>query len=161
MNQKEKIVLFGAGGHCKSVIDVIETEGKFQIAGIIDMPERVGETISGYPVIGTDDDIPDLINEYHNVHITVGHIESPATRIKLFHELKKYNANLPVIISPFARVSESSVLGEGTVLMHHALINAYAKVGKNCIINSKAIIEHDAIVKNYCHISTGAIINGA
>lgn len=161
MNHKQKIVLFGAGGHCKSVIDVIETEGKFQIAGIIDMPERVGDTISGYPVIGTDNDIRDLVKEYQNFIITVGHVESPAIRIKLFNELKKYKANLPVIISPFARVSKSAAVNEGTVVMHHALINANAKVGKNCIINSKALIEHDAIIKNYCHISTGAIINGA
>jgi len=35
----KKIILIGAGGHCKSVIDVIEQEARFEIAGIIDKTE--------------------------------------------------------------------------------------------------------------------------
>ena len=36
---KRKIpILIGGGGHCKSVIDVIEQEAKFEIAGIVDKP---------------------------------------------------------------------------------------------------------------------------
>lgn len=37
---KEKIILIGVGGHCKSVIDVIEAENKFDIAGIIDVKKK-------------------------------------------------------------------------------------------------------------------------
>ena len=46
-----QIVLIGGGGHCKSVIDVIEQEGSFEIAGIVDKPELFGSSILGYPVI--------------------------------------------------------------------------------------------------------------
>ena len=56
----QKIILIGGGGHCKSCIDVIEAEGKYDIAGILDMPEFVGEKILGYSIIGTDDDLPEL-----------------------------------------------------------------------------------------------------
>ena len=52
------------------------------------------------------------------------------------------------------------LLGEGTIILHGAIINANVKVGKNCIINSKALIEHDSIIGDNCHISTGTIING-
>ena len=55
MNDK-KIILVGGGGHCKSVIDVAESAG-YSIGGILDIPELVGSTVLGYPVIGTDDNM--------------------------------------------------------------------------------------------------------
>jgi len=44
------IILFGGGGHCKSVIDVIESEGSYKIRGIIDKEEMVGKNVLGYPM---------------------------------------------------------------------------------------------------------------
>ena len=61
---KPEIILIGGGGHCKACIDVIELDGGFQIAGIIDTPEKVGQNILGYPIIGTDDDLKELSNKY-------------------------------------------------------------------------------------------------
>ena len=53
---KEKIILVGGGGHCKSCIDVIEQEGAYQIAGVVDVPEKLHQKILGYEIIATDDD---------------------------------------------------------------------------------------------------------
>ena len=53
----KQIILIGGGGHCKSVIDVIEQEDKFKIAGIIDKSELLDSNILGYPVIGNDLDL--------------------------------------------------------------------------------------------------------
>ena len=61
MISKPKIVLIGGGGHCKSCIDVIEEENKYQIAGIVDVPEKHGEKILAYKVFAKDDDLPELI----------------------------------------------------------------------------------------------------
>ena len=155
-----QILLIGGGGHCRSVIDVIELEGKYTIAGIIDKKELVGQNILGYKVIGCDDDLPNLFQEYKNAVVTVGHIKSNAIKVKLFNMLKDIGYNLPVIISPLAYVSKHSFVDEGTVVMHQALINSNVKIGKNCIINSKALIEHDAIIEDNCHISTASVING-
>ena len=59
-----KIILIGGGGHCKSAIDVIEQEARFEIAGIIDKPELLGSKILGYPVIGNDLDLEKLAKKY-------------------------------------------------------------------------------------------------
>lgn len=157
---KEKILLVGGGGHCKACIDVIEQEGTYQIAGIVDVPENLHCKIMEYKIIATDGDLPQLVNEHENFLITIGQIKSPQQRVKLFETLKDLGAKLPPIISPLAYVSEKARVAEGTIVMHHALINADARVGKNCIINSKALIEHDAVIGDHCHISTGALING-
>ena len=156
----KEIILIGGGGHCKSVIDVIEQEGQFVIAGIVDKTELLGIDVLGYPVIGSDSDLVGLAKIYTYALVTVGQILSPEVRIKLFDIAKKAGFSLPKIISPKAYVSNHTFIGDGTVVMHDAFINAGASVGDNCIINSKAIIEHDCKVSNHCHISTNAVING-
>jgi len=158
--KKEPIILIGGGGHCKSVIDVIEQQAVYEIAGIVDIPEKLGEKVFNYEIIGQDSDLPMLVKKYNNFHITVGQIKTPESRIRLFNELIKLGANLPVIISPLAYVSKHANIESGTTIMHFAVVNAGAKVGMNCIINTKALIEHDVVIGNHCHISTGAIVNG-
>ncbi len=158
---KEKIVLLGGGGHCHSVIDVIEQENKYQIVGIIDKKELFGTNVLGYKIIASDDDLEEIYKTCKNAIITVGQIESNHVRVKLFNRLKEIGFNLPIIISPIAYVSKHSFIDEGTVVMHHAFINANVRIGKNCIINSKALIEHDVIIEDNCHISTASVINGA
>ena len=157
---KEKIILIGGGGHCKACIDVIEQEGRFTIAGIVDVPEKKQHTVLGYSVIGSDADLVELIKSFSNVLITLGQIKSPTRRIQLFNDLKQMGAHFPMIQSPLAYASPHTQVAEGTIVMHHALINAGARVGRNCIINNKALVEHDAVIEDHCHISTGAVVNG-
>lgn len=158
---KEKIVLLGGGGHCHSVIDVIEQENKYQIIGIVDKKELIGTNVLGYKIIANDDDLEEIYKTCKNAIITVGQIESNHVRVKLFNRLKEIGFNLPIIISPIAYVSKHSFIDEGTIVMHHAFINANVRIGKNCIINSKALIEHDVIIEDNCHISTASVINGS
>lgn len=154
----KKIILVGGGGHCKSVIDVAESAG-YTIAGILDMPELVGTTVLSYPVIGTDDNISDYVEDALFL-VTVGHIKDASLRIKLHGRIKEAGGHLATLIASTAYVSRFATIGEGSVIMHHAMVNADARIGSGCIINTFANIEHDAIIGNYCHISTGTIVNG-
>lgn len=159
-SEMKKLVLIGGGGHCKSCIDVIEASGAYRIVGILDTADKVGQTVCGYPIVGTDDKIGEFARIGYAFHITVGQLRSPAVREKIFGTLRELKAETPVIISPLARVSSHARVGEGTIVMHFALVNADAEIGENCIINNRALVEHDAVVGNHCHISTGAILNG-
>lgn len=157
---KEKIILVGGGGHCRSVIDVIEAENRYEIIGILDKEEFVGQKILSYSIIASDQDIDTVMKDCNNFLITVGHIKSSTLREKLFNNIKEKGGHFPVIISPKAHVSRHACLREGTIVMHHALVNTLAVTGKNCIINTGAVLEHDVQVGDHCHISTGAYING-
>lgn len=156
----KKIYLIGAGGHCCSCIDVIESTGEFQILGIFDVQEKVGATVLGYPIVGTDEDLPKYVHEEIFFLVTVGQIKNPHIRIKIFNSLIFLKARLATVISPRAYISKHALVSAGTVVMHDALVNADVKIGFNCIVNSKALIEHGVEVGNHCHISTGAIVNG-
>ncbi len=158
---KPKIILVGAGGHCRSCIDVIEQEGRFDILGVVDQDvSGKPSNVLGYPLMGPDKELPDIRKQCDNALIVVGQINSAAVRIRLYEQLKNLGFNLPSIISPLAHVSRHAFVGEGTVIMHGAIVNAAASVGSNCILNSRCLIEHDAVIGDHIHVSTGAIVNG-
>lgn len=157
---REQIILIGGGGHCTACIDVIEATDRFEIAGIVDVKKNVGRKILGYEIKYIDDDLTFLIKRYGNFLVTLGQIKSAERREELFGRMKEMGAMFPVIISPRSTVSRHTLIGEGTLIMHHAVVNAGVAIGSNCIVNTGAIIEHDAAIGDHCHISTGAIING-
>lgn len=157
MNQKN-LILVGGGGHCKSVIDVAESAG-YNILGILDMPEEVGKSVLNYKVIGTDEDILQYADKAEFI-ITVGFIKNPAIRIRIYNKIKEAGGKLATIAAYTAHVSRYATLGEGTVVMHKAVVNAGANIGINCIMNTFCNVEHDAVIGDHCHISTGTIVNG-
>lgn len=164
MKKKQGIILLGAGGHSQACIDVIESQGLYQIACIVGKPGEVRTTLLGYNVIYSDDDMTYLnqVNSKEKVFVLVaiGQIQTPEIRIRLYNRVKAAGLSCPAIVSPAAYVSPRASLGEGTIVMHGAIVNAGARIGENCIINSCALIEHGATIQDNCHISTGAVVNG-
>ena len=134
------LLLIGAGGHTKSCIDVIEKEGKFQIAGLIGQNNEVNKSILGYKIIGSDLDLPNLRKKYEFAFITIGQIKTPSIRIKMFQILKQLNFQIPVIQSPFAIISKNSEIGEGTIIHHNTVIYSKTKIGRQCVINTNVSI---------------------
>ena len=155
-----KLLLIGAGGHANSCIDVIEQEGKFEIAGLVGLPNQLGTKHFGYEVIGTDSELEMLFMQFKFALITVGQIESAEVRIRLYERIKTIGFKVPSIISKSAYISKHAIISDGTIIMHNAIVNSGAHIGENCIINTSSLIEHDVIVSNHCHISTGVTING-
>ncbi len=156
---RQPILVIGAGGHARACIDVIEEHGGYQIAGLVGLPGEVGSRILGFPVLGSDGDIPSLSSKIGAAIIAVGQIKSPDLRIRLFGQLEQLGCRIPSIISPRAHVSRHAQVGAGTIVMHGAIINAAAAVGRNCIINSMALVEHDVTIEDHCHIATSAAVN--
>ena len=158
--ETQGLVLIGAGGHCRSCIDAIESEGRWRIAAIVGQAAQLGGSILGYPIDAVDSDLPALGQRFSYALITVGQIDSAALRIRLYQDALTLGFNFPVVKAASAYVSAHASVGAGTLLAHGAIVNAGAKIGENCIINSRALIEHDAIIGKHCHISTGAVLNG-
>jgi len=154
------VLLIGGGGHCRSCIDVVEASGQYRVHGIVIPREADQSPVLGYPVAGSDEDLPALLRECPNALVAIGQIKSAEIRMHVYGVLKSYNASLPVIVSAHAHVSRHAEIGEGSIVMHGAVVNAAARVAENCIINSHALIEHDARIESHCHISTGVLLNG-
>lgn len=155
-----KIILIGGGGHCKSCIDVIEQEGKYELFGILDVKEKIGDKILNYEIIGTDDDLEKYCLLGYYFLVTIGQIKTAEVRKKIYDKLESMGAKIGTVISPLAYVSKHAIINKGTIVMHKAFVNVGAKVAENCILNTGCIIEHNAEIGKHTHISTNAVING-
>ena len=155
-----RLLIIGSGGHANSCIDVIEQGRKFKIAGIIDNNKKIGDEVLGYKIIGSDDDLSMLRQDFEYAFVAIGQIKSYEAKITLFKNLQKLNFHLPHFISPYAYVSPHATIGQGSIVMHGAVINSGVVIGCNTIINSNALIEHDTIIEDHCHISTASVLNG-
>ena len=96
----KNIILIGGGGHCASCIDVIEQEGIYHIAGIVDK-NYDGKSL-GYPSLGDDSNLKNLKKKFDFALVTIGQIENAKKRIKLFDLIKQIGFKTPNIISPRA-----------------------------------------------------------
>lgn len=157
----KNLILIGAGGHCRSIIEGVESQGEYRIIGILDKNLPKDSLVYNYPVLGSDNLIEDLAKADNYFIIAIGHIKDNSARVELFKRIKKAGGKFANIIASTSKVSKHSNIGEGNVILHLSLINAGVSIGNNCIVNSAALIEHDAIIGDNCHISTGAIINGS
>jgi len=155
----KKILIYGAGGHCLSLVNLIETNKKFKIIGIIGRREELNKKILSYKIKYTDEDLNKLSKICNNITISITHFKNLKKRDNLFNFLRD-KFNIPNIISPFSRISKHFKIGDGNQIFHDVLINSGVQINNNCIVNNKSLIEHNSILENNVHISTGVIVNG-
>jgi acetyltransferase EpsM len=145
-----KINLFGASGHAKVIIDIIERNG-FEVGYIFDDNAKV-KNFMGRKVHSVYN--LDLLNA-NPIIISIGDNKVR----KAIHD--KFQLNLaPPLVDPSAIISPSASIDNGTVIMPNAVVNAAVSIGKNCIINTAAVVEHDCILHDYVHVSPKAALAG-
>ena len=154
----DKIIIIGSGGHAKSCIDIIISQGLYEICGIVDY--EVGKKILEHTIIGNDDDLEVIFKKFKNAVIGIGQIQDNTARVNIYNKLKKIGFRLPTIFSKNAFVSKYAEIGEATFIMQSVILGPDTIIGKNCIINTSVSIEHGAFIGDNTHISTGALING-
>lgn len=140
------ITLYGAGGHCKVVMDILQANGMKASRVVDDNPK--GPTFEGIP-----SSLPDGL--YEDTIITIGNCRIR----KMIAERIKVNKYL-MVIHPFSCISDNSTIGEGSVVMQGAIIQSGTSIGNHCIINTKASVDHDCKVGDFVHIASGATVCG-
>lgn len=156
----EKLILIGGGGHCKSVIDTIQLLDFYEIVGIIDVKEKIGQYINGIKIIDSDDNLNDYKSKGYSAFITIGSIGNVETRIRILEQLKKLKFKIPYIIDKTAIVANDALIGRGTFIGKRSIVNSGSKIGENCIINSGSIVEHECEIGDFVHIAPGSIMCG-
>lgn len=164
MGETKKIVLIGGGGHCRSVLDSLLSDGSYSEILITDNSYSAGSTIMGCKVVGTDDILQDLYDSgVKYTFITIGSIGRKGDvlrRQKAFERAKKIGFAFPNIIDPSAVISKYTHLKEGVYVGKRAVINTGVSVGAMSIINTGAIVEHDCSIGSFAHVSVGVVICG-
>lgn len=156
----EKVIILGAGGHAKVVLEILRLSGKYNVIGLLD-PALTGKTVGGLPVLGSDELLPRLRSDGISAALVgVGGTGDNSRRTELFEKAAALGFTLVNAIHPAATISSSSRLGRGVAVMARSVINPDAEIGDNVIINSGAIVEHDCLIEAHVHVSPGAVLCG-
>jgi len=86
-NPLKRLLLIGGGGHCRSVIDVIRLSGEFEVVGILDQQDKLGEFVDGIEIIGSDDDLSKKLDLVDECLVTVGQLDSGSLRQSLYEKV--------------------------------------------------------------------------
>lgn len=137
--------LYGASGHAKVIMEIIEACGA-KVDALVDDNLNLKE-LRGVPVVHSSVGLSPFI-------ISIG---GNAIRKKIAENLRTEYVK---VVHPTAIVSPSASIGEGSVIMQGAILQVEASVGKHCIINTGASIDHECIIEDYVHISPHATLCG-
>lgn len=145
----KKINLYGGGGHCYAVVELIKYLGDYSPETIFDDAPKQNNIL----------DVP--LKKYNNeglsseaLCITVGNNEVRKRIASVF------NAEFPTFVHPSVVIYPSASIGKGSVVFPNAVIDAAVKVGDFCIINNNATISHNVHLHDYVHIAIQAAIAG-
>ena len=148
-------VVLGAGGHARSVVDVLERVGHSVVA--------VSGQTGGHPwhvdVLGDDTEALALA-ERDGLHTCVA-VGANAARARLVADVLARGLSSPPVVASTATVSPRSRLGAGTVVLEHAHVGPAADLGDAVIVNTAAVVEHDCVVGAGVHVAPGAVLLGA
>lgn len=158
MSATEPIFVYGAGGHARSVAEVIRREGRYRIASVLD-DERAGQVAGVGEVVGGREQLRGLAAAGIRAgFVAIGKNDDREAITQLVTE-----SGLALVspIDPAAVVAEGVTIGPGTVLMPFSLVGAGSSVGRGVILNTSATVDHDCEVGEFAHLSVGVHLGGA
>ena len=153
-----KLIIIGGGDNAGSVIDLIDNSNEdIHITGISDQQKHQGNVINGYSVNFTDSEVVEYLNDNS---IIVSYARDMKIRKKLYDYFNKHDAKFATLISSYVYISNTSQIGQGSIIMPGVVIRNQANIGINTLVNSGATIEHGCKLGNHCHIGPGAVLTG-
>jgi sugar O-acyltransferase (sialic acid O-acetyltransferase NeuD family) len=155
------VVVYGGGGHAKAVIELIEAEGKYSVAGILDDSLPLGSTLLGKPVLGGGEALLHLKERgIGQVVNAVGGITDIHPRLAIYDRILAAGLTVPDVVHPRAWVEKSAQLHGGAQILCNTYVGSDNRIGFGCLMNVGVILSHDCVLGDFVNLSPGAILAG-
>jgi NDP-sugar pyrophosphorylase family protein len=134
---KQKIVIIGAGGFGREVLDVFDACNKindvYDVLGFIVEAKygKRGQIINDKPILG---DIDWFKDNHEKINAICG-VGAPEHRLQLITKAKKYNVRFCNIIHPSAILTSRVKIGEGVVITAGCILTNQIQIGDHVHIN--------------------------
>lgn len=151
------LVIAGASGHAKVVIDLIRAQGLFRPVGLVDL-DPAPRVVAGVEVLGGEDLLPTL-RAQGIAHAFVG-VGANKVRLAIGRRLRELGFTLANAVSPAAILSPSVRLGQGVAIMAGAVVNADSLIDDLAILNTRASLDHDGHIGEAAHVAPGCALAG-
>ena len=152
VNNPQRLVIIGAGGHGKVVAECAEAMGKYGSLLFLDsgFPER--SQCLDWPVVGEPDSYQDWMDAHTEFFIAIG---NNVVRGNIQSAMSAERARFATLIHPSACISSRAKVGSGTLIMPGVVVNADTRIGLGCIVNTSASLDHDCLVGDFVHVAPG------
>lgn len=153
----KKIIIVGASGHSKVIIDIFEKNKDYQIISLIDTNKAIGSQIFEYTVEGNHNHIPILIKKHPNCEIFIA-IGDNWKRKQMMLKIIKNNPDIKFAnaIHPSAQIGRNVKIGQGVAIMAGVIINSDSKIGDFTILNTKSSLDHDCKMDDFSALAPNA-----
>ena len=153
------LVIVGAGGHGRVVLDILRAAGQTRVAGFVDAnPALIGRRIDGVPVIGGPELLPDLRSrDVQGVIVAIG---DAGIRRGYAEDAAEAGLELANAVHPSAQIALTARLGQNVVVAAGALICAHCQIGDSVILNTGCIVDHESLIGTAAHICPGVRLAG-
>jgi acetyltransferase EpsM len=157
---RKRVLVWGAGGHGKVVVDAILSGEDWEIGGVIDEDRRKdGSEILGVPVTLFDGDLLRMAQIMRCEYATIA-IGDNYTRSHKFELIRSTGLAAATVVHPSAHVSRFVKIGDGVIILAGATINAGTVLEDNACVNTAASVDHDNYLEHSCHIFPNATLTG-
>lgn len=157
-----KLIVYGAGGHGESVIDLIRAVGGYDIVGVIDDGRAPGDGVLGVEILGGGERLLSLRRQGIGLAANaVGGIGGIGSRVAVFDRLRSAAFECPALVHPTAFVEENATLSMGVQIFPHAYVGSQAELGYGVIVNTAAVVSHDCQLADFVNVAPGALLAGA
>ena len=155
----DDVVIIGAGGHGKVVLDILQAQGKYRVAGFLDANASLAESyVCGVPVLGQINALPRLKRQ--KIRRAIIAIGDNKARLAQVADVEAAGMELVSAVHPTAFVSSRAKVGRGVVVAPKASIVTEAVIGDLVIVNTAAVVDHECVVGDGAHICPGAVLAG-
>lgn len=159
MNCTLPVIILGAGGHSKVVINAL-LAGKREIIGIADPNCQIGDQVLGVKVIGDDAIVFGIAPSSVELVNGIGALPDSELRWTITATFREKGYKFAIVVHPQSIIAPDVILAEGVQLMAGSIIQPGSSVGRDTIINTRASVDHDCTIGDECHLAPGTIVNG-
>jgi acetyltransferase EpsM len=157
----QPLVVFGASGHARVIIDAARCAKNFELIGIFDSQHAAGHMVDGVRVLGTDDLLPKLTAANPSLAGIIGVGDNRRRQAVVETILGQVpDFSFATVVHPAAVVAADVVIGPGTFLAAGAVVNTGSRIGSHAVINTNAGVDHDAVIEDFGFVGPGAALAG-
>lgn len=154
------IILIGAGGHARVLLDALELNGA-KVIGLVDADASLADRdVMGYPVLGNDDVLAQYAPGSVELVNAIGSVDSMQRRRSVYEKLRRAGHVFASVLHPRATLSRHARMAAGVQVMAGVVVQPGASLGENTIVNTGASVDHDCRVGAHVHIAPGVTLSG-
>jgi sugar O-acyltransferase (sialic acid O-acetyltransferase NeuD family) len=155
------LIVFGGGGHGKSVIELVQAMSAYRVVGVVDDQLAQGGDVLGVPVLGGADVLEEWFSRGIRLAVNgVGGIGNVSVRLKIFDLLSRAGFHFPALVHPSAVVERSAVIEAGAQVFAQCYVGSAARIGFGSVLNTGVIVSHDCVLGEVVNLSPGATLAG-